>query len=376
MSAPAPVPPPGEGARLERARELVLEHGWNATAYQILNPGIDLWFAEGGDAVVGFVERHGVRVVAGAPVCAAGRLAAVAAEYEAGAAREGRRVCYFGAGHRLEAAHRGSPRHSRVLLGAQPAWNPADWPSMLAGHASLRQQVNRARHKDVAVTEWPAERAARSPALRRCLEEWLAGKGLPPLHFLVEPGTLSRLFDRRVFVAERADEVVGFLVATPIPVRDGWLVEQMVRGREAPNGTTELMLDALVRAACDRGSRYVTLGLSPLSDRAGRPGEGAPPWMRLLLGWLRAHVHRFYNFEGLEAFKAKFRPARWEPIYAIADEPRFSPRTLYAIAAAFSDRSVPSTLARALSAAARQEARWARDRLPGRTPRPGKGVAG
>ena len=29
----------------EKARALVLRFGWNATAYQILNPGIELWFS-------------------------------------------------------------------------------------------------------------------------------------------------------------------------------------------------------------------------------------------------------------------------------------------------------------------------------------------
>ncbi|MGE5727799.1 MAG: hypothetical protein ACM34L_04290, partial [Gemmatimonas sp.] len=66
------------GADLHRARELVLEHGWNATAYQILNPGIAHWFCAGGDAVIGYVRRNGVRVVAGAPVCAPERLRDVA----------------------------------------------------------------------------------------------------------------------------------------------------------------------------------------------------------------------------------------------------------------------------------------------------------
>lgn len=58
----------------QRARELVLQFGWNATAYQIINPGIALWFSASGDAVVGYVRKHGVLVVAGAPVCAEIRL--------------------------------------------------------------------------------------------------------------------------------------------------------------------------------------------------------------------------------------------------------------------------------------------------------------
>ena len=52
------------------------------------------------------------------------------------------------------------------------------------------------------------------------LEQWIE-RGLPPLHFLVEPRTLERLADRKVFVAELKGEVVGFLVASPVPVRNG-----------------------------------------------------------------------------------------------------------------------------------------------------------
>lgn len=82
--------------KLEHARQLVRLHGADAVACQILNPGIDHWFAAANDAVVGFVRRHKVRVVAGSAVCAADRLADVALEFERDAAA-GERVCYFGA---------------------------------------------------------------------------------------------------------------------------------------------------------------------------------------------------------------------------------------------------------------------------------------
>ncbi len=359
-TSPSPPLPSGD---LGRARELVVRHGWNATAYQILNPGIGLWFSARGDAVAGFVRREGVRVVAGAPVCAAERLADVATELEADAARVGERVCYFGAGARLEAVFRDAPTHSRVLLGAQPVWDPEAWPEIVAGHASLRAQLNRARNKGVGVEEWTAARATGSPELHRCLEEWLATHGLPPLHFLVEPETLARLWDRRVFVAERAGQPVGFLVASPVPGRRGWLVEQFVRGRGAPNGTTETMVDAAMRALAADGARYVTLGLAPLSRHAPRLPLGEPAWLRLVLGWVRAHGRRFYDFEGLDAFKAKLDPHAWEPVFAIANSPRFPPRALYAIAAAFSAGSPVALIARALARAARQEVRWLGERV-------------
>lgn len=364
---PADTPPALGDAPPEvlRARELILRHGWNATAYQLLNPGFALWFSARGDAVVGYVRHRKVNVVAGAPVCAVERLREVHREFEAASAASGARVCYFGAGHRLDEELRAEGSRSVVLLGAQPVWDPAAFDGIVRSHASLRAQLHRARNKGVRVSEWPVRRARGEPGLARLLSEWLATRGLPPLSFLVEPDTLGRLFDRRVFVAERAGEPVGFLLASPIPARHGWLVEQIIRGRAAPNGTSELLVAHAMAAMAGSGAPYATLGLAPLSRRAGVKPPPTPPWLRLTLELVRAHGRRFYNFDGLDAFKAKLLPQRWEPIYAISGGTSFSPRMLYAIAAAFSGGSPLALVARAMGRALSLEARWTVARLRG-----------
>src|SRR5512133_149443 len=112
-----------------------MRYGWNAVSYQLLNPGMQHWFSREGDAV--------------APVCAPERLAAAAAELEADAAMRRARVLYFGAGERLERAYAARADHSLVRLGAQPVWDPAAWPGIVARKASLRAQLNRARNKHV-----------------------------------------------------------------------------------------------------------------------------------------------------------------------------------------------------------------------------------
>jgi phosphatidylglycerol lysyltransferase len=232
----------------------------------------------------------------------------------------------------------------------------------MEGRASLRAQVNRARNKGVVVEEWPPARRVDSAALRPVLGEWLATRGLPPLHFLVEPDTLQRLEDRRVFVAQRDGRVVGFVVTSPVPARRGWLVEQFVRGTAAPNGTIEALLRAAADAMAADGSEYVTLGLAPLSQH-GPDGAPEPFWIRAILAWVRAHGRRFYNFEGLDRFKSKFNPDRWEPVYAIAAAPRFPPSALYAIAGAFGGCAPLRLGLSAIGRAVREEAQRAAARL-------------
>ncbi len=337
-----------EGVR--KARDLVMRYGWNATAYQIVNPGMHLWQPADGNGVVGFVRHAGARVVAGAPVAPADRLADIAREFEDDASRSGERVCYFGAERRLETALVLDRRHSFVLLGAQPVWRPEHFLDRVAARPSLRAQVARARNKGVEIERWDTATATGSPRLQRCLDDWLATRMLPPLHFLVEPNTLGNLEDRRVMVAMRSGRPVAFLVASPVPTRNGWLIEQIVRGRDSVNGVAEMMLVESIRDMALAGAEYVTLGLSPLSRRCGEVVESdtrsQPTWLRFMLGWVRLHGARFYNFEGLDFFKAKFGPEQWDPIYAIVNRTTLTPRDLVSIAGAFAGGSVTMLLVR------------------------------
>ncbi|MCC6329443.1 MAG: DUF2156 domain-containing protein, partial [Acidobacteria bacterium] len=205
------------------------------------------------------------------------------------------------------------------------------------------------------VSEWSVERATNNPLLHECLAAWFTLKGLPPLHFVIEPETLGRLENRRIFVAEHNSRVAAFLVLSPIPTRKGWLTEQFPHHPDAPNGTVELMMDTAVRMLRDECDEYVTLGLSPLSKRANIEKFDNPVWLRVLLAWMRKHGQRFYNFDGLDAFKAKMTPEFWEPVFAISNEKVFSGSTLYSIALAFTENRPFRTLARGITKAAAAE---------------------
>ena len=346
-----------------RARALALRYGWNAMAYQVVNDGIAHWFSVEGDAVIGYVKKHGVCIVAGAPIRDGSRLTAVLQEWETFVFSIRCRACYFGAAGRLFEQLHDQPGYATVVLGAQPVWNPQYWAGIPARTPSLRGQMHRARNKGVQVSEWTPERASSDPRLQSVLYEWLRTRLLPTMHFLVEPHTLHDLEGRRLFVAERGDQVVAFINASPVPARQGWLVEQFVRGRGAPNGTIELLLDAMMQAVAADGATYVTMGLVPLREGAEGTVLPNPAWLGTLLTLVRIHGRRFYNFEGLERFKTKFRPHSWEPIYAISAERAFTLRTLYAIGAAFTMQSPITALVGGLARAVATEFRRLRAAL-------------
>lgn len=310
-----------------RAREVVLRHGWNTTCYQILNPGIRHWFSETHDAVIGYVRCAGHTLVAGAPICALDDLASVMADWEANE----KRVCYVGAESRLNqiAATEG---HGMAAIGSQPLWAPANFLEAFDHHPSLKEQRRRARAKGVKVREMSADMAKAAPGVLECLHAWLKAKPIPNMRFLVEPNVFAYWGDRRLFVAEREGEVLGFVVLCPIPSRRGWLTEDFIRHPKAPNGTVELTLYEAVSAIED--DSLVTMGMCPLSTLADAPSP-PPTWLRLV-GSLGRRVGRiFYNFQGLEEFKAKFRPDEWESVTLVRAGGPFGPADLSAVVQGF-----------------------------------------
>ncbi len=150
--------------RLDRARELVLAHGWNATSYQILNPGIRHWFSPDSAAVVGYTRRGNVLLTAGGPVCSPHSLVSVCAQFEAFARERRLGVCYVCAEERLRALFARSPEHSAVALGAQPVWNPCGCRS---GRSSIAPEIRAWRSKGSA--------PKRPGRIRICAGYWPGG---------------------------------------------------------------------------------------------------------------------------------------------------------------------------------------------------------
>lgn len=288
----------------DRVRALVLRHGWNTTAFQTLESGYEYFFS-GEDACVAYVDTGGAWVAAGAPIASAEALGEAVSAFVAAARAAGKRSCFFASEARLQASSGEALRS--LAIGEQPTWDPRAWPDVLRQRKSLREQLRRARAKGVRVrllTSEELERGATHEQIARIAERWLSTRAMAAMVFLVrlEPFTFPE--ERRCFVAEAAGKVVAFADLIPVPRRRGWFLEDLVRDSSAPNGTSELLVDSAMRWANDEGSTFFTFGLAPLAGQL-------PKWLRLI----RRSTRFLYDFEGLYAYKSKFQPNTWAPIF-------------------------------------------------------------
>jgi len=329
-----------------RVLALIRRHGWNATSFQVLEPGYRYWFtgdANEDAACVAYVDSGRTWVAAGAPIAAESQLAQVTAEFMQAAAKARRKVVFFGVEDRFVRAT-GLPAFK---IGEQPTWDPARWDAGIRASRSLREQLRRARAKGVVVRSvGPPELAPGSPmraAIDGLVRRWLASRAMAPMGFLVDIEPYRFAEERRYWAAEVDGRLVGFVAAVPIFARgrDGqipagasaatggaWLVEDLLRAPEAPNGMNELLIDTAMRAFADAGATFVTLGMVPLA--------GVERW----LARVRDATRVFYDFAGLDAFKSKLRPSARDPVL-LAHAPGMRPLfALRAVLTAFARGSL------------------------------------
>ncbi len=286
-----------------RVLELVRRHGYNATAFQTLEQGYLYFFHAGG--VVAYVDTGAAWVVAGAPIAPLEQIAAVLWAFLHEARQARRRCCLFATEQRL--LDLAGARLRSLRIGEQPIWDPQDWDDILKQRKSVREQLRRARAKGVTLREvTPAELelGATREGIARVTERWLSTREMAPMEFLVRLELFTFTEDRRCFVAELGGRIVGVAGVVPVPLREGWFIEDLVRDPAAPNGTSELLIDGVMRWAQAKGSHFLTLGLAPLA------GDVSP-----LLRAARSSGGALYDFEGLRSYKAKLAPELWLPIF-------------------------------------------------------------
>ena len=314
-------------AERRRVDAVLRRHGWNATSFQVLEPGFHYWFADE-DACVAYVDTGRAWLAAGAPLTDPGRLREVAERFHRSAVEAGRRIAFFGVEERMVDA---LPWPS-LLIGEQPEWDPATWPEALRASGGLREQLRRARAKGVTIRTAGSSELVGSSPLRQQLEAlvraWLERHEMPPMGFLVQVDPLTLREEHRVVLAEQDRRLVAFLSAAPIFARPGWLLQNLIRAPDAPNGTTELLVDQAMRDAGSdsegAGSAMVTLGLAPLAGQV-------VPALRLA----RSAGSVLFDFEGLRAFKARLRPTRWRPIHLVYPPGQGAIRTVLDVLEAF-----------------------------------------
>lgn len=273
----------------------------------MFNPGVSHWINTDGDTLIGYRRIGTGAVVVGDPIGPPTKWPQIVTQFES----QFDRVTWFGASEQFAKIAPPFSGRCRVPIGFQTVVDPHQWARIKTENADIRYQIGRSRRKGIIV-----RRATPSdgPPIQRCLAEWQHTKSPIKLYFMTDPEIAIHPDTRPVWIAEQDRTIQGYLVASPIPFRNGWLLEQWVRSPTAPNGVIEHMVDHAITELHQRGALYVTMGLCPLTPSPNKPTSFS---IQCLFATARLATSWFYRPRSLTRFKLKFGFPSHEPIYAV-----------------------------------------------------------
>jgi len=302
-------------------------HGYNE--HSVIGSSIDseVWISPDGCGAVPYTESGGVWMVAGEPIAAEADLARITREFLTTAKRKRKAVAFLPATERFARAV-ASDDLRIIKIGAAPFFDLTKWDPRGNSAKHLRAGINRARRAGVTVAEVTQLTCEFKGEVSRLMDDW-GGSRRAGVRF----GWLFQLLPfhnaqlKRYFAARNAEgHLQGIIAASAIPAREGWYLEDVIRGTDAADGTSDLLVFEAMRALAASGAKVATLGTVPLSTKGPQCiSRGRNRVVEKTLGFSRSKLTSLYNFEGLGQFKSKFVPCWWENQYVVVTKGRMIP---------------------------------------------------
>ncbi|CCG07704.1 bifunctional lysylphosphatidylglycerol flippase/synthetase MprF [Pararhodospirillum photometricum] len=176
----------------------------------------------------------------------------------------------------------------------------------------LRQTLSRGRREGLEVNVLsPADTAAVMDRLQEISDAWMAQHQVREKRFSLGAFEPDYVLSQPVAVLRVQDRIMAFATLLTTSLKEEVSIDLMRFDPEGPRSGMEFLFLCLMERFQAEGYRSFNLGMAPLAGL--RASVSAPVWHRVGRA-VYEHGERFYNFQGLRAFKAKFAPD-WQPRY-------------------------------------------------------------
>jgi lysylphosphatidylglycerol synthetase-like protein (DUF2156 family) len=303
----------------EELLQLQSIHGYNPHSLVSIAPGALTWTAPGIEGAIIYGEFGRVWLAAGDPLARSKDIESLVKGFMTAATKAGRIAAFVPATERFtrQAIQLG---FSAIKIGAAPYFDFATWEPRGNAAKKMRAGVNQALRAGIridCISSFSKELQKQIAEL--CLRWLQARRAGTTFGWLLALDPFLRAERKKLFVArDDNNRLVGLLAASPIPARNGWYLEDVVRAPDAPRGTADLLVFEALQRLKAEGAAMATLGTAPLArDGVDEISTHDHPVIERALKLAAKRLSALYNFEGLRRFKAKFVASRWESEYAL-----------------------------------------------------------
>ena len=309
-------------ANNERLFGLVQKYGYEHQSFLSLYDGSEVWFAADNDAAVVFRRIGRVAIVTAAPLAAREELKTVTQQFLAFCQQQNLDCLMLPISKEFSEIARACGM-GLLPVGESGYFKLPEWKPAGDRAKKVRAGVNQARGAGLTVKAFDPE-SEMSFVLRKEIdqlcEDWIESREIDALGWLLELNPFKFSEQKRYFLAHNAaGKLAGMLACSPIPARNGWYLEDLIRSSNSERGVSELLVVEALKQLAAEGAELATLGTSPLANI--KVGEQFRLTTRILQ-FIYERFDSYYHFKQLHRFKAKFAPTFTDTEYLAIWPPR------------------------------------------------------
>jgi len=301
----------------DRVLAFLRRYAVNSISYLALESDKTWYFADSVEGVAAYTLFRRNMVICGDPVCAQDDLPDFLNELKTFARRKHYRLIFlFTIAENLPVYRKSGFGYYK---GGEEAVFDLDTYDMSGGRAAkVRASFHQARHEGLTVREY-CPLFCRNRALEtqfgEITDSWMRMKHTSPLKFAIGGIGFDYPYDKRYFYAADAGGTIqGFMVFLPFRRKQGYMVDVMRRRPGCTHGVMELIFHDACRQMKAEGVRYMSFGIAPL---ANANSDGRKTIFEGAEHYVYENMNFIYGFKPLYVAKAKYAPARWEPVYLV-----------------------------------------------------------
>lgn len=307
--------------RSEEFLQLQSRYGYNEHSLVSISSSQRFWFDDIHDCGISFTEHGKVWLAAGDPLAAESNLLSATRKFLETARQNKKFVAFLPTSEKFARIISSARELRAIKIGASPCFDLTNWNPRGNKAKKLRSGINQAQRSSITVEEKIELNETFRAEVGDLCEKWLKSRPANiKFGWLFELSPFQFEEKKKYFTARNAQgKLVGLLVASPIPVRNGWYLEDVLRLSDAPNGTADLLVFETIKILIGKGASFATLGTSPLAEEGDDNISADENFIvQKVMNFSRKYLSSIYNFNGLKHFKGKFVPTNWESEYVLA----------------------------------------------------------
>ena len=309
-------------ANNERLFDLVQKYGYEQQSFLSLYDGSEVWFAPHVEAAVVFRRVGRVAIVTAAPIAERKDWEPVTKNFLAFCREQNLDCLMLPISTEFSAVARDCGM-GLLPVGESGYFKLPEWKPTGDRAKKVRAGVNQARGAGLSVKSFNPD-SEMNFALRKEIDQlcadWIESREIDALGWLLELNPFKFSEQKRYFLAHNAEgKLEGMLACSPIPARNGWYLEDLIRSSNSERGVSELLVVEALKQLAAEGAELATLGTSPLANI--KVGEQFRLTTRILQ-FIYERFDSYYHFKQLHRFKAKFAPTFTDTEYLAIWPPR------------------------------------------------------